>query len=348
MGPQFKEICLLFAFAALTQGQEAVNRTFAFAHADTPQAWQEIATILRSVADIPQVSVDAPKRSLSLRASTEQVAVAEWLFHELDRAPDRGSGGVNTSTPSEYKTSPRGDDIVRLFDLQPNSTPQEVQETSTVLRSMGDIRRVFVYNASRKIVVRGDRDQIAFSEWLVAKLYAARAARVAPASSESTEFRAKENRDSQVRLFPVSTSLSDQDLQEIATILRSIADIRYVFTHTATRAIVLRASPEQVAMAEWLVRELDQPANQPAASPVTNSASGEYSGGSSADDVVRVFYVKRSQTPQELQETAVRVRVGTGVRRLFTYHRPKALTVRGTREQLTEANRLVMNPLLRQ
>jgi hypothetical protein len=60
-----------------------------------------------------------------------------------------------------------------------------------------------------------------------------------------------------------------------------------------------------------------------------------------AEDVVRVFYLPHSGTVQHFQEIATFVRSTTQIRRAFTYNAPRALTLRGTADQIAQANQLI-------
>jgi general secretion pathway protein D len=62
------------------------------------------------------------------------------------------------------------DMVVKTFYLRNLTTPQELQEVATILRSVTDIRRVFTYNAQNVIMVRGEVDKVALAEKLVADL----------------------------------------------------------------------------------------------------------------------------------------------------------------------------------
>lgn len=62
------------------------------------------------------------------------------------------------------------DMVVKTFYLRNLTTPQELQEIATILRSVTDIRRVFTYNAQNIIMVRGTVDQVALAEKLVVDL----------------------------------------------------------------------------------------------------------------------------------------------------------------------------------
>src|SRR5260370_10083028 len=78
---------VLFASGASGQapGEQSVDRVFHFIHTQSAQGFQEIATVMRTVAGIRQLSVVAAPRALALRGTADQIALAEWLFHELDK-----------------------------------------------------------------------------------------------------------------------------------------------------------------------------------------------------------------------------------------------------------------------
>lgn len=71
---------------------------------------------------------------------------------------------------NQTKRRDHEDMVVRTFYLKNLTTPQELQEIATILRSVTDIRRVFTYNAQNIIMVRGTVDQVALAEKLVSDL----------------------------------------------------------------------------------------------------------------------------------------------------------------------------------
>lgn len=62
-----------------------------------------------------------------------------------------------------------------------------------------------------------------------------------------------------VKVFYLQNVTSVQELQEIATSIRSVTDIRRLFTYNAQNAILVRATADQVALAEKLIQDLDKP-----------------------------------------------------------------------------------------
>jgi general secretion pathway protein D len=65
--------------------------------------------------------------------------------------------------------------------------------------------------------------------------------------------------DEVVRVFYVGNATSVQEFQEIATAVRTLADLRRVFTYNAMRAMVVRGTKAQVALAEKVIYDLDKP-----------------------------------------------------------------------------------------
>ncbi len=160
-------IAVLFAFVAL--GQD-VDRTYHFANTDTPQGMQEIATVIRTIADIPNLTADTTQRTLTFHSSAGAAALADWLFNELDKPANLPPQQTPDLAKHEYRVAGSDDDVVRVFYLTHTETLQNLQEVATVTRSIGGIRRLFTYNAPRAIVWRGTTDQAALAAWLLTEL----------------------------------------------------------------------------------------------------------------------------------------------------------------------------------
>lgn len=62
------------------------------------------------------------------------------------------------------------DYVVKVFYVKNATTVQELQEISTTVRSVTEIRRAFTYNAGNAILVRGTADQVALAEKLIQDL----------------------------------------------------------------------------------------------------------------------------------------------------------------------------------
>jgi general secretion pathway protein D len=77
---------------------------------------------------------------------------------------------ANTIFVTQDNTTKRRDyeeQVMRVFYLTNVTTPQELQEIVTAVRSVADIQRLFVYNAQNAIIARGEADRIALAEKII-------------------------------------------------------------------------------------------------------------------------------------------------------------------------------------
>ena len=254
-------ITALVAFTAFGQpaADRGVDRVLYYTNAKTVQDIQEIATLVRALADVPQVNADTEQRSLSLHGTADQIALAEWLLQELDQPLPAQPAAQQNEPPRkhEYRIAGSGEPLVRVFYLPHAQTLQELQEAATLIRSIGEIRRVFTYNAPRAMALRGTAEQVALAEWLVQELDTNRQA-TRTADPAAHEFRMSPNGDDIVRVFYLTHTDTVQHFQQIITQVRSMTGTRRVFTFNAPRAAAFRGTLDQIAQAERLIQERDQ------------------------------------------------------------------------------------------
>jgi DNA-binding FadR family transcriptional regulator len=132
----------------------------------------------------------------------------------------------------------------------------------------------------------------------------------------------------------VANAKSVQDFQEMANSMRTIAEIRRAFTYNAGRAMAVRGTAEELAMVDWLLKQLDKPGPQ-------SQASEEFRLTGAADDVMRVFYLPPAQPVQAFQQSAAQIRTTLQIRRVFTYNALRAVSVRGTESQLALTQHMI-------
>jgi general secretion pathway protein D len=77
--------------------------------------------------------------------------------------------------------------------------------------------------------------------------------------TNDTQQKRRDYEDSVVRVFYLTNLTTPQEIQEITTTLRTIANIRKVFQYNSLNAIIVRGSPDEVALASKLVNDLDKP-----------------------------------------------------------------------------------------
>ena len=130
---------------------------------------------------------------------------------------------------------------------------------------------------------------------------------------------------------------SVQSFMEAATLARSITEMRRVFTYNEIRAVAVRGTPEQLAMAKWLFTELDKPAR-----PASALERSDYRMlGSEPEPVVQLFRLAHASSPRLLQQMAMDVRSAHRIRRVFTWNDPRLIALRGTPEQMEAAAKTI-------
>lgn len=306
------------------------NKVFQFTQPQKPQDLAEIATVVRSMLDIQGLTVDDAAKTLTVNASDEQVAAAGWLIQQLDRPARASLAGVY-----EYHLPSAPGDVVRVFYATHALSPQAIQEIATTVRSVSDIRRVFIYNRLTAVAVRDTAAKVSLAAWMIGQLNQPENTR----APEPHEFKLSDQ--DVARAFELANAPNPQALQEMTTLIRSVADMQRLFTCNARKTIMLRGRPELVALAAWLVSELDRPASPSAAGDA--SAAHEYrlpddASPRDGQTIARVFYLP-PQPPADLQKAISLVRANARVQRLFLYNALDALAVRGTPGQIATAEK---------
>jgi hypothetical protein len=102
----------------------------------------------------------------------------------------------------------------------------------------------------------------------------------------------------QVKVFYLAHASTPQSIQEILTVLRTVADIQKVFDYTPLSALVIRAAPVQMAASEWLIQSLDI-ASPPSSSDAPNAHEFQMAGyGRVTPSVISVYYPANLTTPK--------------------------------------------------
>ena len=243
---------IVFGLAVVTAVASAQDRdrTFYLTHTPTVQQFQEVATVIRTIADIKQVSADNDQKSVTVHTSAGQIAMAEWLFNELD------SPAAQPSVPHEYRAPGSTDDVVRVFYVTTAPTVQDFQMISTLVRTISGIVRVFTYNGRNALVIRGTDVQMGLAEWLLKELEP----KSSPTSAEYQVVPGDLPHDENVvRVLYLTHTGSVQDFQKAATQIRTATNITRVFTYNGSKALAVRGTAEKVALADRLAKDLDHP-----------------------------------------------------------------------------------------
>ena len=322
--------CALFAWVAF--GQTPTDKTFYLSHTDTREL-QQIANVVRTIGDPRDVSVDEAKAAITAHGTPEQISIAAWLVGELDQVPAVAA----SSTTHTYSGTISVGQVVHLYFLAGPQTPPALQEVLNSVRAIADIQRAYPYFSLRAIAARGTPDQVALTDWIVGELDGP-AKPGTPVSRPYTDPGSHRNDIAQV--FFLANTQTPQAIQEIINSTRSISDLQRVFPYNQERALAMRGSADQIALANWLLQALDRSATQTSA----DSSPHEYQVPATiyrGTNVARVFYLGGDLQPQALQELVNAVRTATSIQRAYPVHQVHAMTIVGTGDQIARAEQIV-------
>jgi len=317
------KLVIAFCFVSAVFGQN-VDRVFRLTNATAPMSLQAIATTLRTVARIQQISVDNAVATLTVKGTADPIALAEWLVPQLDVAP-----GTNPGL-REHRVSGDADDVVLVCQLARTTTPQGAQEIVTALRIVADIQKIFNVTAPAVIALRGNASQIGLAEFLFRELDQE------PVEARPTplvhEFKTT-GRDDSVVVYGLTRPETARDMQEIITTLRTILRIQRIFQVTGPKLLAVRGDADQVRMAEWLIPELDR--------ETSNASPNETRVPGAADEVGSVFYLAHLTSAADMNRLIGQLRAMTRFPLAFARTVPAALVLRGTADQMAMAGRLI-------
>jgi DNA primase len=291
----------VFLFLAATSAALlADEKTLALAKVSSDQDLQEIAAAISAVVYPVQATVEG--KAIRVQGSAGNIALAEWIAAELDQPQGRLE-----------RVAGNDDDIVRIFEFTDGNTMQEFQEAATLVRSLAEIRRLFTFNAGRRIIARGSKVKMEQAAWLLTRL---------PASASADTSALKEDSGSLLRVYTLSQFDSIDNFQEAATLIRSITETRSAFTYNPTRKLALRGSAAQMGAVDFLVKELSSATDTKALHRVKQG------------DLIRVFNYPTASSIMALQEMATVMRTVAGSARVFALNQQKKIVLRGGLEEI--------------
>lgn len=339
---------LLAGSACLAQSTAppTADKVFDFANKPSPQCLQEIATILRTVGDIQHLAIDSDAPAVTVNGNTDQLEMSGWIIHQLDR-PAQAVAAVTEPylvPPTMDPHMPNaGDDVIRVFFLQHTATPQGIQQLLTVLRTVADVQKVFNYNATKALVLRGPSAQVALAAYLVNALDVESGAvkTASPYQYQPAALRGRQEPATVARVYYLANSKTPQQTQELLTVLRTVADIQKIFNATEPNALAIRGTAADLAVSEWIIQSLDIP---PAAKPAPGAVPREFviPANAAAGNLVHVFYPAYISKAQQIQQTMTLIRTQESVQKIFCYTALPALVVRGTPDQITKSEQIIL------
>ena len=226
-------------------------------------------------------------------------------YEELTPTPTKTTRFATTAlfAFAVFAQPPASAPMDRVLHFAHAGTDQELREIATNIWAITEISQVSIDTAQRTLTLHGTAALIALAEWLLNQWDNSTPAQ-APDNPAAHQYRLSS--DDVVQVFHLAHVPTPRTLQEVATDVRTIANIRRLFTYAESSVITARGGASQIALAEWLMNQLDQPASQAA----RGTASPEYRPSGTIDDVVLRFLtrptLRRSRASRRSLPTSAR------------------------------------------
>jgi len=135
-------------------------------------------------------------------------------------------------------------------------------------------------------------------------------------------------RPATVSTFTLYYTDTAQEVEEMAGAVRAIADMPQAAPEADGRSLSLGGTADQIALAEWLLNQLDQPA-----SPRHDSTAHDYTAAA-RDPAVRVFHFAHVTATLDYEEMVTAIHVVSNVPRFYPNWAQRAVVARGTAEDM--------------
>jgi hypothetical protein len=240
---------------------------FPLSHTNTQRGYQEILTVLRTVADVQKVNGESDQFIFAMRAPAAQLDLAAYLINALDVAP----GTTNSSAVFAY-TAPDTpflrrmsgnaasanlpSEVVQVFYPAHGTTLRAMQQIVTAPRPVLGTRKIFWDTEVGAIPVRGTPADIATAHWLIESLDIAADPDGTANADRQLTVPATPGDDSVIRVFYIGPNTPPSGLADVLTRLQSDPDIKLSSVDNP-RALIVRDSPAKIAqVGPMIVSEL--------------------------------------------------------------------------------------------
>jgi hypothetical protein len=299
---------------------------FYFSQPASPDDMARMATAIRTVADLQDVTVDQAHRSLVVHGPADKMLVADWMFHQLDRPVAASPSGP----APQYRVGGEHNEVASVFRLPASATGADLTALVTSIRTVVNVQRIFPYEEQHAIVARAEAEKIEATDWLVQQLWPADGKMLTTDSPAypfppSLALTVREP-DPVICIFRMDPSTPASGLTAMVTAIRTIADVQRLFPYETGKAVIGMGSADKIAVAGWLVRELGKTADPQATHATTLPGV--------SDGTVRLFYVDQKKSLADLTALVTQIRSKTGITRIFPFAGPAAVILRGRPDQM--------------
>jgi hypothetical protein len=221
-------------------------------HPQTPTSFQEIVNAMRMIPEMTQVFPYSPQNAVMIRGTDSQVAMTEWLFQQLN--VPAGVQPVQSPAVHQYATPGVANDQVQVLFPTDSWNVLSLQQIANTLRVITQLTKVMQCNATGAVSVRGPTATVALAAWLFSQLDQA-----PPASAAAPqEFQMPGGADDVTQVVHLAPATTPESTVNIVKALRAAMKAP-IFPDDIFNAVTLRGTADQIAAADALIKQMNQP-----------------------------------------------------------------------------------------
>jgi hypothetical protein len=229
--------------------------------------------------------------------------------------------------------------VVRLTNAP---SEKALKEVATLLRTVTGSPYLSWNIAQSTIAITGTPEQLALAEWLSKAID--KPAGWRPSDSEygnptAREYKLQSGPDEVAGVFYLRDTATPRAVQEILTVLRTVADVQKLFFRSEPKMIAYRADPSNANLVEWLLPKLDIPSGD--LSHTSNRFKLPTPARDGSDDILQIFYLKPPVAVDQFNGLMNALRTKVYIQKTFGTTSPPVLVVRGSPVQLSESEQLI-------
>ena len=145
----------------------------------------------------------------------------------------------------------------RAFQFTKITDAQQMADVSKAIAAVGGFAAPAVDAEKRTLTAVGTAAQLTYAEWALAQLDVDPLAH--PVHAVIGDHLLGGDPKDLVRIFRIANAANIQQFQEIGTIIRSLTEVKYLYSSWPTGSILVRGDSARLDLGQWIVERLDHP-----------------------------------------------------------------------------------------
>jgi hypothetical protein len=219
------------------------------------------------------------------------------------------------------------------YFTQPTSA-KDMAAVTTTIRTVVDLQDIVPDEEHHALKAHGPVDKLLAADWLFQQLE-----HPGPPNAAAEYKLTDDPHQEVIHIFRVSPAASTADITALVTAIRTLADIQRLFPLADRKTIVGRESPEKLALADWMVRQLSPPEGEAPTEDSPPYPTPAWPG--SGPEMARIWRMAPSTTAAQLTSTITAIRTIADLQRMFPFESSKALLAKGSVDRMAVADWIV-------